>query len=416
MSIKKHMKKLILFIFCIMATCSFADTTKEMAVAELQKAFSSCHGYSATYESTGKDKHLKTTVIVDEAGKMGLLQTLATKLDITHELLMWTNEVGNLYASMPGEGVTAVEGINDFLTTLEELIKSLTFLDPILANSPQLSATMWLEKDTIGGALAYTKKNSWPYNALIADAKSITKKDDDYIFVSEEYGNLTFSGKHGMLLKQSIKGIDGEERVLTLSKIKLSATAEDVKNVSAKWQTKGAKKMPYPKNLFADLAQVFQATIQHVENGKTGAKSVAEIFDKQHELLCRVVKPFVITTPNSVFSDDYWDTLVNREKLGKLWQNFVPSADLADEKAFTAYFANPTTRIQLANTIASLTSKDEALQKIVMKELLTANKQALLSSKTEAGAEAKAIIVRSLTKAYCAEIVKLKIESNLQKK
>ena len=129
-----------------------------------------------------------------------------------------------------------------------------------------------------------------------------------------------------------------------------------------------------------------------------------------------MVKPFVITTPNSVFSDDYWDTLVNREELGKLWLNFEPTADLADDKAFTAYFADPARRIKLANTIASIAAEDKALQKLVMRELLTANKQALLSSKTEAGAEAKAIIVQSLTKAYCAEIVKLKIESNLQKK
>ena len=241
-----------------MASCSFADTTKVMAVEELQKAFASCHGYNATYESTAKDKFLKTTIIVDETGKMGLLETLATKLGITNELLRWTTEDGNLYASMPGEGVTVVEGTNDFLTTVEEFTKSLTFLDPVLANSPHLSATMWLEKDTIGGSLGYTNRNSWPYNALIADATSVTKKDDDYTFVSEEYGTLTFSGKHGMLLRQSIKGLDGEERLLTLSNIKVNATAKDVKNMSAKWQTKGARKMPYPKNLFADLLKFFK--------------------------------------------------------------------------------------------------------------------------------------------------------------
>jgi hypothetical protein len=380
-------------------------------IEQLTRAYAKLDGFKATYQSVGVGKTLDCTVGLDGTSGLSALHLVANKDGQQIVAKQWNTSHDQVFIA-GGEELFVIKGTNAELKSLTDLVNKLTAKpDPSgEENSFQFTPSILLEKTNFGAGLLLLNRDLPPWAASVKDAPIKESDDKTVTFSTDQYGLLTVSRDHGMLIRQSVTADDGEVRVLELKELHLNPGKESVERISAGWSTVGAKE----KSLVAWMAPLrllsFQLVIDSVENGQAEVRVLDELLESQYEALRHFAR--ACTDAEGPFASKAdWPGVFDKIKtrLHLKWLQDVPGADAADEEGFLTYQQDPEIRLQVRNSLVAGMLRTEKLAELITDEIFGRGGWASLKVGNDRGVAAKKSLVKALSRAYLEELVDLKM-------
>lgn len=385
-----------------------APPTTEEAFRELKASFDRNPGYHAVYRSTGRDKMLEYRMAVDAASGLAASHMTATKGGEKWETRMWNTADDRLYVHSNGE-LKVARGLLEELSSLFDLIgKTSPRLEP--PAKPRMYQYLLLGETTFEAGLGfnYAAGNPWlsgldPAEVGAADAESIT-------FDSKKKGFLTFDRATGLLKRQTIRGGDGEERVLLLAELRNKPGRETVEEMTRDWPTLGAKGMDVAPLMTPMRLMMFQQVIHTVENGDADLGKLETTLQEQNEVTRRFVQCCLSGRTNSAPLARWREMpLPDKDKIREMWLKSVPGARAGDAEGFQRFLDSSTMRKQFRDTmVESFLNVDGAVGK-TLSDLLGDGVWKQLKARDESGRAARELLGKALCRAFLEVMIERRI-------
>jgi len=393
--------------------CVALDVTAEVPrdgeawIEELSATHHKQDGYIAVYVSEADEKHLEATLAVDRGSGLMAVRMLAEKVgEETMDSRQWNTADDVVFIDVNGEKcrITGLLGaITQMMKDLSGLIQLMNDGDAI--EIPINQTTGWqpnflLDATSISMGLGVASEPAPPWKSAVEDAEVHGFDDDSVTFHSEKYGLLTISREHGLLLRQTVKGLEGEDRVVELKDLMRNPGRDKVVALTSDWSSDGAEEIGS-----ASMAEAFgsfrifafQAIVNAVSNDILSPEMVDEWLRFQRDRLGEIVAPWVRVGPEHVEGAEVWKLLLDQVKNSVedlLWER---GEELDGGDAVTRLLRQRATReLARATTIDMLAGRAEFRDR-VMSEIFAGQE---LEAADEAGNQARELISASLAKAY----------------
>ncbi len=283
------MKKIATFLFLALASLGIAaERTAEEWIEELSATFAKLDGFIATYVSVGEGKRLEATVALDVASQKALIQMQVEKEGAKTEMKQWSTGPDEVYISAHG-GLLKAEGLKAMMEKQVALLMK-PFADVApgeeLVSNAALSAAFHLTRDQVSMGLGFAPadKPAWASEVERAEVEAVDEQT--VTFRTEDLGLFVISRVNGLLVRQSLRGPDGEPRDLELQHAVINPGEKEVAAISSEWPVEGAKAFGPPDRMFVGLRLTFfQQLIREIERTDADVADLKRQLDDNREPL-----------------------------------------------------------------------------------------------------------------------------------
>jgi hypothetical protein len=221
-------------------------------------------------------------------------------------------------------------------------------------------------------------------------------------FSTKDRGDLTISRKTGLLLRQTMPGANGAERVMELKDLRLNPGQAEITKISADWKTEGAK--PLEGEMITLFRRKFIiALVEAVDNGEIKAVDLEKLLSTKREAIQEFVGSGFVESRNSLAGNPKWDAMLDKKVLEKTLKGAVDQGILKDVnnvEDVESVFSKRELRVMLRDGfVQGITGIDE-LSKAALGEILGVGKAVRLPSETPDGKAAAEMIEKALVRAY----------------
>jgi hypothetical protein len=409
------LQRLVVFVFSILAV-SFRVSAEENErsgadwVAELEAAHAKLGGFIAAYSFESENRRMEATLAVDKESGLSALRLLAEIVgepvtDVKH----WVTADDVVYVDIEGERKKITEPrkiISRMMSDLSELLQ-------LVDKKGELEIGLGFESAVWQPMFLFGEDNgihtgfgistvSAPFWKSAAEDAAVQGYDKDTVtFRTKEHGLLTVSRGHGLLLRQSVKDKEGDDRVLELAELVENPGRDKVRELTADWPTAGAEEM-VAKDMLAGMsgsirAKFFQEIVGAVSAGKIHPGELAAWLAAQRGRLREMLAPWVREGRPYLEGDGMWDGLLAEAKgvlEDDLWDKGV---DLRGGAEVNRLLHSPAARNRLrAATVQALAEEPGVLDR-VSDEIFMGQR---LEAADEAGITARDVILEGLAEAY----------------
>ena len=390
-------------LFCALSLgVLVAEEPKDAAgwVAELSAARSRLRGQIVFYRSKGENKELNATIGTDQASGRFAMVVKASSPNGNFELHSWNTEEGDLFVDDNGKRVRmlSLEKTFEFLVGFAKLVPSSVSSSVDFSPVPMLLLT----RDSVEGVVRLGKSKAPDWALQAGDELSLKEVTPEHVvFTSATYGDLTIDRANGILVRQELKGAEGEARILERVEFQEIGDATKVVAMSRNWSELGAVDGGLTQGSMTSILEYFQRVIAWVEEGQIGIEQLEQKMSSKDEVR-EFAKTVLLRNKRPVQSPISWEKIIGiaRAELKKQWAAEFPDADPDDNEAFTDYLTEPKNRKSVREDLAVGLTSLEGVLPIVMPGIWGPKTGDGLKADSATTREAKKIIETALCRAY----------------
>lgn len=365
---------------------------------ELSDAYAGLPGYIVTYRATGKDTVLDVTLGMDEASKTAVTYMRGTKRGEKLESRLW-NTAADQNFSDGGKQLKVCQGVQSELVYLKEI-------DLLLGVEPGgkpladflMTPRFMMGPKSLEPACNLRHKDS-PWWLLDLAWARLKESDKESVTVeSERYGLIKFDKKTGMLLRQSIKGEDGSERVVEMKEFKADPGKAGIAALSSDWDTSEAE--PSTRLLLTLLHReyVFQKLIDRVDKGEIELAKLETTLNREKELLRRFAGGLGLDSDGEPGWEKTWTDMIEESKT-RMVRTWPGETEQERVKGVETYLSRPSNRAEIRDEMAQRLVEDPESRKALA--MIFRGKPVWgFVAKTDVGNAAKTLVETTLISSY----------------
>jgi hypothetical protein len=399
--------RLLIWLILAVTRVVAAERSADEWLDELAAAHARLDGYVATYSAEKPQGQLDAIVGMDQASGLVVLHVLAAGTEGVLDARMWVSGDDEFIVSLNGD-IVRVAGMK------EAAISQLALLGDTVLASPRhdeptniaYAAHVLLDSKAVamGFGIGNLDKPNW---RDAAEGSSVIEIDKDSItFLTLSHGRLKISREHGILLRQTLAGADGTDRVFELRNLELNPGKAAVAEIFARWETEGARQTGVSGHPMLQTFRLrfYQEVITGVERGNLDLleleKACAERKEEFRNLCASAVtpnRPILRPIPSR-------NALRNmRDDLRQVWLKSDPQAAENDQEAFAKFLRQRKLRNMLRDQVAA--GADNELRQNILAEILGKGSHLRVRGINAAGRVAKSAIEDALVMGYVSAVL-----------
>jgi hypothetical protein len=390
-------------ISALMLSSSLASSGAERDgkewIAELTAAYGKLDGYIADYvfESEAEGKHLEARLAADDKSGLVLLHVVGRKGgEVALSARQWNTLNDELFLDLDGEAVK-VTGLqadtSQMMADLSELYEMVAGgHDPDVRSHFSMNwkaAFLLGPENGVEASIGVGSAREPFWVSEVAGAPVHASDDVSVTFSTETHGLLTVGREHGLLLRQSVKGAEGRDRLLELRRLERNPGREKLKELASGWPTGGARDMGsenVSKLVSGMRLKIFQSVVDAVSQGKGKPETVADWMGRNRGRLRDLAHSWVLEGPARLESADFWNPIL--ERLEK---------EVPDGTEVRRYMRKRENRERLREAaVADITCDAKIVRKAVAEIFIESE----LKADNATGRQAKDVIEAALAQAY----------------
>lgn len=322
-------------------------------VRELRDTYATLSGYLVTYRATGKDSQVDVTMGMDEASRLAVTHMRGTMRGKEVESRLWNTPADRNFSD-DGDQLKVCQGVYSEQASLRELDLILGLpsggkplaeflMTPRFMMGPKSlePACNLRHKDTPNWILDL----AWS-TPVESDAESVTVE-------SRRYGLIKFSKKTGMMIRQSIKGEDGSERVVEMKEFRANPGEAGISAISANWDVSGAVESSRMRLTLLIREVVFQSLVDRVDRGEVDLAKLEQTLNRERELLRRFAAGLWDHADGHPQVEEIWTKVIDesRARLIEEWPGSETGQARVD--AVDAHLSRAANRVEIREVIAN---------------------------------------------------------------
>lgn len=178
------------------------------------------------------------------------------------------------------------KGVGEFLTVTHGMMTELALLPAGASRRPvTFEPQLIMTRSDLNGMLFASMSHIPPWQRCVANAGGVEAGDEEVVFKTATYGDITISRKTGMMTRQALEGKDGAKLELVLEHLELNPTDESLAKARHGWSTEGAKDIDYFTQTQLPHLIAFQQVIQQVDRGELPLERLREVLRDKADFL-----------------------------------------------------------------------------------------------------------------------------------
>jgi len=391
------------FVLTATAERSLKDWQEELSAAYLKQ-----ESLIVTYTSQGKKNSLEATMALEHSSGLRLLRVLGKIDGKIEEVRNWNTPDDHFYVQT-SLGLIRVDGVEKEARYLTEILVAVQKLreepGPPIVSSSKISLLFDKESIAAFAGLSIHRESPWKY--ALAKAKVDEFNEETVTFTTPDHGKLTFNRSNGLLILQSVKGKQGDDRTLIAENVRLNPGKEAILQLSSEWDTEAEAKPSF--NVTRTFrAEIFQDIVDWVDQGHLAQEKLDTWLEEPHGL-DRFISVCLRNGPDTLSADDYWKEWLDyqKNKLKTAWVETYTGPKADEDKAFEAHLKDPKIRNASCKELMPDLLKDKDVRDWVMVEIFV--DQPRPQGKTDNGKATAEKIQDLLIRAYISDIADRKM-------
>jgi len=374
----------------------------EDAIKELRGACERNPGYIATYHAKSDSGSLEYQVAADSSSGLAASHLTLRKGDKKSETRIWNTEDDRLHFDVDGE-LRVARGVNEEISSLYELVRKIS-LGSTQPSKPRWHQYLLLTETTVDVGNGF-KDGSAPWLSGLDDSSVKSADPETITFDSKEKGMLTIDRKTGLVKRQSIKGSEGNDRILELAGLRSDPGRKAIEEMTRDWPTLGAKDLNAVPLIAPLRLSYFQQVIDSVARGGADLGKLETTLGEQKDATRHFITCCVASAPDSPALAKWRKfPLPEKEEVRELWLKSVAGAKAEDDEGFNKFLMSPMCRNTIRDAMVEGMLQGGKKVDILTASLFGGDVWQQLKTQDETGRAAKNLLGMALSQAF-AEII-----------